>query len=57
MALDQILSFPMELTDEMIRNMSHGLVEVRDRFVENWPGIPLFGAGEGPKRKPFAKRK
>jgi hypothetical protein len=55
--LERIVSFEMDLSDEMMRNISQGLVEIRERFIENRPGIPLFGVGEGPKRKPFAKKK
>ncbi len=56
LALEQITSFGMHLSDEMIRDISRDLVEIRNQFIENRGGVPLFGPGEGPKRKPFGKR-
>jgi hypothetical protein len=57
LALEKIESCGVDLSDEMVRNISRGLVEIREQFIENRPGIQLLGPGEGPKRGPFAKRR
>jgi hypothetical protein len=57
LALEKIESCGIDLSDETVRNISQGLVEIREQFIENRPGIQLLGPGEGPKRGPFAQRK
>jgi hypothetical protein len=56
LALEKIESLGFDLSDEAVRNISQSLVEIREQFIENRPGIQLFGPGEGPKRGPFSKR-
>jgi hypothetical protein len=54
-ALEPIVDVGQDWSDDTIREISQELVEVRERFVGN-TGLPLFGPGEGPTRKPLAKR-
>jgi hypothetical protein len=54
--LEKIAAMEMDLSDEMLRDLSRHLVDVREKFIKDRPGIRLFGLGEGPRRKPLGKR-
>jgi hypothetical protein len=56
LALEEIVDLGTDWSDDTIRDISQHLVDVRERFIADHPGIRLFGPGEGPRTKPFAKR-
>jgi Protein of unknown function (DUF3800) len=54
--LGKMATMDIEISDDILRGLSHEIVNLRETILKGNPGLRLYGVGEGPRRRPLAKK-
>jgi hypothetical protein len=54
--LGKMATMDIEISDDILRGLSHEIVNLRETILKGNPGLRLYGVGEGPQRRPLAKK-